>query len=46
MNVGMLKKVLDKIPDDYDVEFEGAVINDKFEVDIMEEILTLKSLRN
>lgn len=46
MNVGTLRKVLDNIPDEFDVEFEGRMINDRFEVDIAKEKLTLKSLHN
>lgn len=49
INVGVLKEVLDHVPDDFDVEFHDVVNNisypvlDKVEIDVSEKKLVLKS---
>ncbi len=42
MKVETLQKVLEKIPDDYEILFQHTHIKDTFEVDIIEKKLVLK----
>lgn len=48
MTIEVLKKVLEKIPEDFDIEFKdnnniSHVISDEFEVNVSEKKLMLKS---
>ena len=42
MNVETLKKVLDKIPDDYEVRYNDRSIRNSFSVDVDNQVLVLE----
>lgn len=42
MNVETLKKVLDKIPDDYEVRYNDRSIRNSFSVDVDNQVLILE----
>ena len=42
MNVETLKKVLDKIPDDYEVRYNDRSIRNNFSVDVDNQVLVLE----
>ena len=42
MNVETLKKVLDKIPDDYEIKFEDRSIKNSFKIDVDNQVLILE----
>ena len=42
MNVETLKKVLDKIPDDYEIKFEDRSIKNSFKIDVDNQFLILE----
>ena len=42
MNVETLKKVLDKIPDDYEVKFNDRSIQNTFKIDVDNQVLILE----
>lgn len=42
LNIEVLKEIVEKLPDDFIVEFDDLPISDKFEVDVSGRKLVLK----
>ena len=42
LNIEVLKEIVEKLPDDFIVEFDDLPVSDKFEVDISGRKLVLK----